>query len=251
MVFAGAALAGVAAGGTARAADMPLKGPAPHAPYSWTGCYTGFYFGFANANDPLTTDLNGYAAAAGYSLAPSSWGISQSPSVLAGGDLSCNWQPVGSQFVFGIEAEGGYMDLTGIRQQPAPGALTTIKVDSRLGPGYGDFAGRFGWVAWERVLFYGKAGVGVIKSFSQLTDSPPDTSYIIAPGSKLITPLVAGAGIEYAMTDRWTGRFEYLWFDHGASYLTCGIASNDINYCWSQRPSTISSWKFGASYKFW
>ena len=42
-----------------------------------------------------------------------SWNIGLDNSFIGGGTLGCNWQPVGSPFVFGIEGEGGYMKLEG------------------------------------------------------------------------------------------------------------------------------------------
>jgi hypothetical protein len=40
-----------------------------------------------------------------------SWNIGSGSSITAGGTGGCNWQPVGSPFVLGIEGEAGYLKL--------------------------------------------------------------------------------------------------------------------------------------------
>jgi outer membrane immunogenic protein len=47
-----------------------------------------------------------------------SWNVPLDSSVIGGGTLGCNWQPVGTPFVFGVEGEGGYMKLEGSALDP-------------------------------------------------------------------------------------------------------------------------------------
>jgi len=70
-----------------------------------------------------------------------------------------------------------------------------------------------------------------------------------ATGSKSQTPLAVGGGAEYALWDHWTGKFEYLFFDHGSSYNACGVSAGQT-FCWKQDPSTAHVVKFGLNYKF-
>src|SRR3954462_947254 len=137
--FAFAALAMVS---SASAADLriPVKAPPPViAAFSWTGCYVGGYAGGAwNGRDGATfpdQGQNGLGAAgsiavppfqsyAGGSVAarlvpPHSWSDDLGASFIGGGTLGCNWQPAGSNFVFGVEGEVGYLHLSGQAFDPA------------------------------------------------------------------------------------------------------------------------------------
>ena len=42
-----------------------------------------------------------------------SWNAGSDSSFIGGGTVGCNWQPVGSPWVLGIEGEAGYMKLEG------------------------------------------------------------------------------------------------------------------------------------------
>ena len=132
LVFGFAPLAALTAIGSAVAADMPVRRPvaAPPAPppaFSWTGCYVGGYVGGAwSANDGATfTDQgqNGLGAAGSIAVPPflsfsggaqaarlvptHSWNAGLDGSVIGGGTVGCNWQPVGSTYVLGLEGEIG------------------------------------------------------------------------------------------------------------------------------------------------
>ena len=99
----------------------------------WTGCYLGGYVGGAwQGGDGATfTDQgqNGIGPAGSIAVPPflsysggavaarlvpaHSWNADLSSSFIGGGTLGCNWQPVNSPFVLGLEGEAGYMRLSG------------------------------------------------------------------------------------------------------------------------------------------
>ena len=112
-----------------------------------------------------------------------------------------------NSFVFGLEAEGGYLGAKNT-------VFSTIAPDHRFETtygGYGAFTGRFG-VAVDRVLFYGKGSPAVAHIRNEaLDDFPtPDPDHI---GRSSATRLgwAAGGGIEYAFTNNWIVRAEYLY----------------------------------------
>jgi outer membrane immunogenic protein len=163
--------AALAAIGSAAAADlkMPLKAPPPIAPaFSWTGCYVGGYVGGARsesggavftdqgqnglgaagsiANPPFLSYAGGAVAAR---LVPAhSWSTGSNSSVIGGGTLGCNWQSVGSPFVFGVEGEAGYMRLSGRAFDPSTLVSTQRTLDvlgsAKVGDWYGMMTGRVG-----------------------------------------------------------------------------------------------------------
>src|SRR5882672_3579391 len=134
LVLGCVAFAALVAIGSAKAADlrMPVKAPPIVAAFSWTGCYVGGYAGGAWNGDGATfTDQgqNGLGAAGSIAVPPfqsyaggataarivppHSWSADLDPSFIGGGTLGCNWQPVGSRFVLGLEGEIGYLRLHG------------------------------------------------------------------------------------------------------------------------------------------
>lgn len=249
IALAALTLAGAAIGvvGSAGAADL-MKAPPVAAPFSWSGCYVGGYGGWATANTWTSTDLGSAGiplfSAAGFNP----WSYSENSSFTGGGTAGCNWQPwAGSGLVLGVEGEGGYFQLSGSALEPNSG---NVIGSSKLGSGYGLIAGRLGWAFYERILLYGKVGVAFYNSTATVSEvTGPDR--ITATGSKSQSPLAVGAGVEYAMTDHWTGKAEYMFLDSNSSYNACGADLNlGQTFCWQQAPSPVHLVKFGLNYKF-
>jgi outer membrane immunogenic protein len=239
------ALAGVCAidVGAGRAADLPTKAPPPKvvAPYSWTGCYVGGYLGWAAQNEWTATDLNGFAPAS-----ISKWDFSPGNEGIGGGTVGCNWQ-ANNWLVLGIEGEGGFLHVEGSGPQPLivvppGGGLGSVSDTSKIGTGYGLVGGRIG-VAFDRLLLYSKLGVAFFDSAATITDA--NTPGFFATASKFQSPFTLGGGVEYAMWDHWTGKFEYMFVERGTSFDTCSGA-----FCWRQDPSTTHIVKIGLNYKF-
>jgi opacity protein-like surface antigen len=248
---AGLAAVGLAAAGPGEAADL-AKAPIVKAPYNWSGCYAGGYFGWGVANDWNVTDVNNFAANGLGVGAISPWLYSLNSSPLGGGYFGCNWQPwAGSGPVFGIDAEGGYLSLSGPgNQQLFSGAAGPITDFSKTSSGYGLVAGRLGWVFYERIHVYGKVGVAFYDTTSTINDGALAGSPAIATATKSQTPLAFGGGAEYTLTDHWIGKAEYLVFERGSSYTAVGFGPG-AGFVWNERPSAIQTFKLGAAYKFW
>ena len=260
VVAAGIGAAGIAVAGAANAADMPpLKAPVLHAPYNWSGCYVGGFFGWGVANDWNSTDLRNFsntAASGTPGPGPSNWLFSLNSSPTGGGYLGCNWQPTpGGGFVFGIDGEGGYLQLSAPGAQPltvvfpAVGGTTNITDAVKLGTGYGMVAGRVGYVFLEKIHIYGKVGVAFYNETSSIIDANLPGGPKIASGSKSQTPLAFGGGAEYPLTEHWIGKAEYLYFEKGSSYTATGVGVA-AGFNWKEDPSTVQTFKLGAAYKF-
>jgi len=249
-------LAGAAIGviGSASAADLAPIPVAPH--FSWTGCYVGGYIGYATANTWRSTDLGSAGVPLFSPTGYNPWSYSENTSFDAGGTVGCNyqlwtgWGPLGGA-VIGVEGEGGYFNLSASTVEP--NSIDVIG-SSKMGSGFGLIAGRLGWVFYERILLYAKAGVAFYDTSATVsattpTALSPDT--ITATGSKSQSPFAVGTGVEYAMTDHWTGKAEYMYIDKGSSYNACGVDSIlGQTFCWQQTPSAINLIKIGLNYKF-
>ena len=101
----------------------------------------------------------------------------RSPGFSGGGQIGYNWQPAGSQWVFGVEADAGALSSDGTSTFAA--SAQTINATCRVRPqAAGTFTGRIGYAMGpgdelhniapigiqpfrSATLFYGKAGVAV------------------------------------------------------------------------------------------
>src|SRR6478609_5027115 len=135
----------------ASAADLAArpytKAPPPMvAPvYDWTGFYIGGNGGWGQSRNCVD-----FVTVAGTFAS----GCSERSGGVVGGQLGYRWQT--NQFVFGLEAQGDWADLSNTRVSLLNPALSTrVKTD-----GIGLFTGQIGW-AWNAALLYVKGGAAV------------------------------------------------------------------------------------------
>ena len=192
------------------AADLPVPVKAPYMPivppFTWAGFYIGlnggYGFGQSQWTSPLFT-VGGFSTDGG----------------LAGGTIGGNYQ--WQQFVIGLEGDIDWQNLRGA-QTSAPCFLlggcatasnwvSTVRIRAGFAPG--------------RALFYLTGGA----AFTTVKPSVGALPY----GGGFEPGWTAGAGAEYALTDNWTAKFEYLFADF--QHATCGIGS-----CLFAAPATVS-----------
>lgn len=183
-----AALATLAAA-SASAADLPYRypAPAPYAPpplFTWTGIYVG-----ANAGYSLGT----YTARSRSLFGDADGGV-------VGGTAGYNFQS--GQLVVGVEGDIDYADVTA-RQRSS---IVPIIGKSRLNS-FGTIRARVGY-AIDRALFYGTAGYAGGNIDSTLGDGLKHRTFT---DSQYHNGYAIGAGIEYALTPRWSAKAEYLY----------------------------------------
>jgi outer membrane immunogenic protein len=210
-----AATAVVLAGGSALAADLPVKAPYYKAPvgyYGWSGAYFGVHAGWLRSDNSVT-DINGLQDAAG-----TTFGYSAN-SFVAGGQIGYNWQM--GMFVLGAET-----DISGT------GARSSVVQDNTPGSGFdrdglartrvnwlGSVRGRVGITPMSNWLFYGTAGLGYGQVKNETLDfdgavfDPTQSS----SRSRVRSGWVAGGGVEVSLYHHWVGRLEYLHYDLGDS----------------------------------
>ncbi|MCX7327083.1 MAG: porin family protein [Hyphomicrobiales bacterium] len=166
--------------GAVSAADLPARkgvvsAPIVYAPaFTWTGFYAGLNGGY------------GFGSFTG-TASP----LLRDPSgFVGGGQLGYNYQI--NQFVVGVEGDLQYVDA---------------KANGRGGLSYGrlDYFGTIrarGGVAFDRALIYATAGYAFGKATAAtavLADSNMHNGYAV------------GAGVEYAITNNWSAKLEYLY----------------------------------------
>jgi outer membrane immunogenic protein len=193
----------------ASAADMAVKAPPP-APlpviYNWTGFYIGGNGGWGQTRNcfDFAPALNGVFVGDG---------CRERSGGLAGGQIGYRWQV--SQWVFGLEAQGDWADLSNTRASIInPLFSTRTKTD-----GIGLFTGQIGY-AWNAALFYVKGGAAVTSNRFSILDT--FSGFEFASVSSTRWGGAVGVGFEYGFTPNWSFGVEY---DH----LFMGNTNNTFN----------------------
>jgi outer membrane immunogenic protein len=196
------ALVAFAAAGSARAADLSVAPiykapPVVAAPaYNWSGFYAG---------------LNG-----GGEWGTSNWDNGGSLSLsggVAGGTAGLNWQM--GHAVIGLEGDVDWSNLKGNSNSAACPAGCTTTTDWLA-----TVRGRAGY-AFDRVMPYVTGGLAA----GDIKASTPG----FAGASQTNAGWTAGGGVEFALTNNWTAKAEYLHVDLGNLNcgFNCGIAANN------------------------
>ncbi len=204
-LFLGVSLAAVATA-PALAADLArpyTKAPAymPAPIYSWAGFYIGLNGGGGSSHN--CWDLGQAGALV---VAPSvREGCHDATGGMAGGQIGYRWQA--SNWVFGVEAQGDWANLTGSNLSLASatvfGAPTTntTKVDA-----IGLFTGQVGY-AFNNVLWYVKGGAAAAhdKYNGTLAFVPP----VLDQASETRWGGAVGTGVEIGFAPNWSVGVEY------------------------------------------
>jgi outer membrane immunogenic protein len=270
----------VALAGTVNAADLPVRMPHAYARVpSWTGCYLGGYVGGAwEGGDASFGDLGNaaFAAYAGGITAPRregqhSWYADLDTSVPAGGTVGCNWQPVGTALVLGIEGEMGYMKLEGSSFDPLISSVLPVAAvrgtqdvlgRAKIGDWYGMVTGRLGY-AWGPALIYIKGGAAFLPTSASILDQCNfggcGNWLISTSGSQTRTTATLGGGVEWAFNYNWSIKAEYMFIGFAVhdTLTTCGVASTPAGapvpggqFCFSNEFAGVHTAKIGLNYRF-
>jgi outer membrane immunogenic protein len=259
LLCAAAAVAAISAPAAAADMRMPVKAPPPVvAVFNWTGFYIGGFVGGAVADGDAesTEPANGLVFFNGTGLNNS---YSLDSSFIGGGTIGYNWQPVGSQWVFGIEGEVGYIHLNkSVLDINAPIGSANGFDQTTIGDWYAVIAGRLGY-AFDRVLVYGKGGVAFVEKDYNYTDAcvvaPCGPATLALSNSDTQITWAAGAGIEWAFAANWSLKGEYLYLATRETTTQSAIAGGTgaaAGLVWanSHRDPGVHTGKFGINYRF-
>uniref|UniRef100_Q07MK8 Putative outer membrane protein n=1 Tax=Rhodopseudomonas palustris (strain BisA53) TaxID=316055 RepID=Q07MK8_RHOP5 len=185
------------------AADLPARTytkapPMIAAIYDWSGFYIGANGGWGSSRS--SWDYLGPGLAVG------SEGSHDADGAVAGGQIGYRWQA--GTWVFGLEAQGNWADLSGsnISSLFITDTIRT-KVDA-----FGLFTGQFGY-AWNNALLYVKGGAGVVSSkYDAFTTA---TGAALGSANSTRWGGTAGVGLEYGFAPNWSVAVEYdhVWLD--------------------------------------
>jgi outer membrane immunogenic protein len=216
----------------AMAADMraPVyKAPPQIAPaWNWSGFYIGVH--------------------GGYGWSRSHWQFDATPGVstnhsgdggLAGGQIGWNWQPVGSNWVFGLEADGSWADIKGSTFCPNAAFSCQHKVGALA-----TFRGRIGY-SFGPVMIYGTGG-GAYGDVKFRTVNIANGAQFGSTFSDANWGWSAGGGLEWAFAGPWSAKFEYMHYDFGRDTAAAGVLGAGT----ARVGLTIDTVKAGVNYRF-
>ena len=224
----------------ALAADIEVPAPLPAnapsyyyaPPVDWSGIYLG---------------LNG-----GYDFGKSNWsdaGLStgnfSTNGFLLGGTLGINYL-TGSGFLFGVEGDFDWSTLlgqssTGACAGLAPGLIPAGAACATKSEWFSTARGRAGYV-FNRFLVFATAGAAIADIKVGL--NPPGNYEAVGPQ----LGWTAGGGVEYAFSDSWTAKLEYLYVDLGD--VTCSSAGNCVSTATATVTLKENIVRGGFNYKF-
>ncbi|MEH2570013.1 outer membrane protein [Bradyrhizobium sp. AZCC 2289] len=206
----------------AAAADLAARPytKAPPAPialvYDWSGFYIGANGGWGSSHKcwDFTTPV---ALGATFVAAE---GCHDATGGVAGGQIGYRWQA--GTWVFGLEAQGDWADLSGRNRSLLPGGF--FDNQSRI-DAFGLFTGQIGYAA-NNALFYLKGGAAVTS----------DRFRSFATGTNVVVSNdvndtrwggTVGVGVEYGFAPNWSAAIEYdhlFMQDRTNTFLNNGVA---------------------------
>jgi opacity protein-like surface antigen len=185
------------------AAAMPLEAPA--APMNWTGIYVGGHLGGGSSDDRWSDPFGSTPGILGpIAMNVAGFGdTTHGSGPLGGVQIGANWQT--GRWVLGIQGDLSAADVRGENTCfSGLGGLNCQHIINSIGT----VAGRVGF-AWDRSLVYAKGGVAWTNTSYNLLGNTGALAGGAESTSVTAEGWVAGAGLEYALTDNWATTAEY------------------------------------------
>lgn len=204
--------------------------------FSWSGSYVGANIGYAWGKSKFTDKDNWNSKNEQFSFKPDGF--------IGGIQGGYNWQV--QNFVYGVEADIGSLNLRGATSQPS--SFDTVA--SVKGKMYGSISARLGY-AMDHTLFYVKTG-GIYSNGKLIIDDScnkaPCGPGLLYGSKKIGTGYQVGVGIEHMLNKHWTVKSEYSYSDFGNQTInSVNLYNNPLKYKANLSNQTI---KIGLNYKF-
>ena len=245
-----ASASSVALIGTAVAADMPVKAPAPPlAPpaLSWAGPYIGVNLGaawnHADFSDLGNAPAGGIRYAFPVSVSDPFWSPNDARFTV-GGQAGYNFQT--GMFVYGVEGDLNWVDgkVSAAFGPPLVGAA--LNATSNL-DWMATIRGRLG-LAFSQILVYGTGGV----AFARFSDA---WGFAVLgahefSNSETRSGWTAGGGVEYMFARNWTAKVEGLYADFGSTDVTVLNPGGQAGPYTSRFQHKVSTVRAGLNWKW-
>jgi outer membrane immunogenic protein len=225
------------------AADRPAKKAVVPAPvetsksYNWTGLYVGMNGGYGTNHSEISDVQFGTGVLYPY---PDEGGKFKMMGSLIGGQLGYNYQ--WDQVVFGLEADLDYTHKKGTYAFPEP---NPINLNGKI-QAIGTARARLGY-AFDKVLVFATGGIAYATTKATLTSVAPPV--VTASSTKAYTGFAVGGGVEYALSQNWIVKADYLHINFGKqsnAYLFTGGVAEAV----ADTSLKTDLFRIGLNYKF-
>ncbi len=200
--------------------------PLPECDFTWTGFYLGGNAGYGWGH--ADTDFDPRPDAATFFLLEPKTLQPDPDGFIGGGQLGYNYQ-FNKWFVLGAETDfqgtdiegqdtnSPFVDITGAPNGPG----SFLAAHERI-QWLGTVRGRIGFAPICRLLIYGTGGFayGNVDYSANTNFGPGGLSTYPVDFTETKTGWTAGGGVEYAVSNHWTVRAEYLHYDLGDEHRT-------------------------------
>jgi outer membrane immunogenic protein len=253
LLVASVALAGLAAAGTANAADLAVRYRAqPIATFTWTGCYFGGHIGGAWVRDNETNvgTINSANFPAGTTRTNAGSGV------VGGPQGGCNYQ-FAPRWLVGVEGDFSWSSIDATSDTSGAVNPTVVNhVDDRY-KWLSDATARLGYIAADRLLLFVKGGAAWVHDDggSVTTNAAGNVLTITSGGDTRVGWLIGGGG-EYRFAPNWSAKLEYNYIDLGTrtlpTFVNFGSSPPDSTGVTLLRDhdTKIQTVKFGINYFF-
>ena len=232
-----------------------MAAPAPSCPINWTGFYIGVNAGYSWGDADTSFDPRPDAASF-FSIEP----ITLSPDpdgFMGGGQIGYNKQ--WNWFVLGIEADfqGSSMDGSTssspiIDINGNPNSAGTFIEARQSTDWFGTVRAKIGFVPFCRLLVYGTGGLayGHVNYFADTDFTDQGGPFYLSSFDRTEVGWTVGGGLEYALSNHWSIRAEYLYYDLGNESSTAPASDGrpfQMHYDWNTTANIIRG---GLNFKF-
>jgi len=216
----------------ALAADLPVKArpmaPVMAAAYNWTGCYIGGNVGgkWVRTSGSVNIGPTGTGVGLGAPAAVA-FAAADASTLIAGGQVGCNYQAAGSNWVFGLEGDADWQrwSRTSTLVAPVPTPFVAGDIFDIRSRWQASARGRIGY-AWDRLMIYATGGA----AFTNVTVGSNFIVFGIFPATvasdtKTLFGATVGGGLEYAFTNNFSAGIEgrYSWY--GTQTYNAGLVA--------------------------
>jgi outer membrane immunogenic protein len=252
LLLAGVAVFPLFAAHPSSAADLgtrPILKAPPMAPvFSWTGCFVGGQLGWGWQRNNISDSVDFTSSSRG--LHAGSGSVDTNGPVF-GGQVGCDYQFVGSQFVIGVQGMALAADIDGKGNDPLNGIFgdeNSISIDSSA---IFSATGRLGFTGWmPQTMFYVRGGAAWMRTQYDLTLS--ELSGINRPNAALFdanhSGWTIGGGVEWMFLANWSAFLEYNFYRFNTFSVTETSCCPTVS-TFSSQPD-VSTVTVGLNYRF-
>ena len=222
---------------------------APVSAYDWSGAYLGLNFGYAGGKAKHPYGITFQAESLGGSLDMNSSGFF--------GGVQAGWNFQSDQMVYGLEADFQGANIEGTTRVSLNEGASSLNGEAGTKLNwFGTVRARLGYTVTDRFLAYATGGLayGSTKSFMNGQMTCAANGQVICTGSfdesvkKTKAGWTVGAGVEYAVTNNWSVKTEYLYTDLGKANV---FSFNDLGMnATIDRKFNFHTARIGFNYKF-